>query len=317
MIMKIFRRNINTIIKIFYFYKMWPLKSMHYMIIIILILTLFIFGMIFSMKFKSSCHCFHNPSYSHPYSYPMYEYNPYNNYNNNHVYGGELDRYRMLFIGTVPIIPSDPTTEGKPSRYLLDWQSNFRNVKAFLSRHPNIDYNFLIYDPNPIEEERKYFMEKATIDPLYRNHIINHNLKNGLPPGIGVFDIVYIDTNTLGFIDTTKTYADWIGFFSPLVSANGCIISDDDQYIISKRPGINGLLGTEVKNGFTGRIIGPTINDPVLNDFMQTVTRHNISTVLLFRVNRPDGKYDIPSGKFENLPEDIKELLILKRTWSL
>lgn len=92
---------------------MCPLKSMHCMIIIILILTLLTFVMVFSMKFKSSCYRYsHNTPYPQVYphntpyqqTYPMYDHNTYNK-----VYGGELDHYRMLFIGTVPLIPSKPT----------------------------------------------------------------------------------------------------------------------------------------------------------------------------------------------------------------
>lgn len=301
---------------------MCPLKSMHCMIVIILILTLLTFVMVFSMKFKSSCHRYsYNTPYqrSYPQPYPMHEYNPYNK-----VYGGELDRYRMLFIGTVPLIPSKPTptkefnipdriimgdTEGKKSSDLSDSESNFHNIKAFLSRHPNIDYKFLIYDPEPIEENRGYSMG-ATIDPSYRKHVINHDLRTGLPSDIGVFDIVYIDTNTLGIIDSFKKRDDWIILFSPLVSKNGCIISDDDIVLKSKEMGVKGLLGSEVVNNFTGRFFNAssTFNDPVLDDFMKNVTRHGKFTAVLFRVDRPDGVV--------NLRED-KELLQLKKSWSL
>lgn len=179
----------------------------------------------------------------------------------------------------------------------------------FLSRHPNIDYKFLIYDPEPIEEKRGYFMS-ATIDPSYREHVINHDLKTGLPSDIGVFDIVYIDSNTLGIIDPFKKRDDWIKLFSPLVSTNGCIISDDENVLRSEGKGGRGLLATEVVNNFTGRFIDSTMpfTDLVLDDFIKNVTRHGQHTALLFRVNIPDGKV--------NLWKD-KELQKLKKTWSL
>lgn len=319
--------------KTFYFYKMCPLKSMHCMIVIILILTLLTFGMVFSMKFKSSRHRYpHNTLYPHntPYQqayqqvYPMYDYNSYNPYNN--VYGGELDHYRMLFIGTVPAILHEPNSQESQNTNVLcidgtvdrpldksstdaDGQSNFHNIKNFLSRHPNIEYKFLIYDPNPVEEKRGYFMG-ATIDPSYSKHVINHDLKTGLPSDIGVFDIVYIDTNTLGIIDSFKERDYWIRLFSPLVSKNGCIISDDESVLKSKGKGNLGLLATEVVNTFTGRFIDSTMpfTDKVLDDFIKNVTRHGQHTALLFRVDRPDGKV--------NLWKD-KELQKLKKTWSL
>jgi hypothetical protein len=234
------------------------------------------------------------------------------------MYGGTLTHYRILFVGTVPMKIDREYIETS-TRYKHDpnGMSNFPNIRDFLDRHKGkITYNFLIYDPR--EENERTFGMGGTIDPIYKDFIYNHNLRNGIPTDLKPYDIVYIDTNTLGFIEPYASRNYWIEFFGPLVKDNGCIISDDDSVLKSTGPGLLGLLGMEVFNGFTGRIPPSSgrfqFTDPVLNDFFKNAVRkrrniesdgRHITTAILFRTDHPDGKIT------RNDP-----LITLKKTWS-
>lgn len=234
-----------------------------------------------------------------------------------------LKSMRILFIGTVPI---ELTTE-EPEEYRVinnnrvynadyfqkndrrrNGASNFRNVKKFVEKYPTLDYNFLLRITKDKCGNESTGMS-GVIDENYRNKILNYNLipdnKMKILPNLPKYDIVYIDSSTLGFIDYKETANGWIDFFKPLMKKSGCMIIDDTD-VFKHECGIKSYLGTSIHNGLTSRFYSNSLQfkNQILSDFMNIVVRFNIAPVILFDYG------------METI-DDMEKFMKRKRTWDL
>lgn len=236
------------------------------------------------------------------------------------LFGG--NKRKILFIGTVPIkIDENAVDEEykivnglrvwnaghfKPDNKSSDAASNFKNVREFLEKHENdIEYNFL----NGPE-----YLEK--IDEKYKDKIIHYDLTTGLPEEcIGKYDLVYIDTNTLGFIDAKRgrqwTKDEWVSFFKPLLKKDGCMIIDDNDVFGDGRGfglGYNVYLAHSIYEGLTKRLYVPntqfTFKNEILSDFMNMVVRHRKENIILIPVPNDLMNVNPMNKKFTNFQKE-------------
>ena len=172
---------------------------------------------------------------------------------------------KVTFVGTLPIITDGTDIFERDYWKIEEWKvqgwvtspsfSVFDDVKQFLSEN-QIEYYFLHYGTIGT------FGYK--LDPKYDSHTVLADLRIPLSQDkIDILknsDIVYIDSNTLGYIDYEKTAEEWVDMFAPLVAPKGCIIVDDDRdnFPFPIRKGINyrnEYLRNKVYHGFTSRIL--------------------------------------------------------------
>lgn len=202
--------------------------------------------------------------------------------------GGKV---RILFVGTVPIsIEPDASEErqlimpngarhdnplyvGKNDN-VYDGRSNMMKISKFLAAHEGeIEYDFLI-------NKNKLDMHDVDLDPAYESHIIDRDLRRERPPE-NMYDIVYIDTNTLLFIDSSKTDpAYWIDFFRPCMKEHACMIIDDTDVFTQqyRGNGYKGYLGHDIHAGLSKKfMLAPQVRalNPILRDFIEGVSRYD------------------------------------------
>ena len=233
-------------------------------------------------------------------------------------------KLKILFVGTIPSIHKpNPDKDGKREFYCESvgrWvvngdfyqrndptcnsSSRIYDVNEFISAHSQeIDYNFLIYTTN---NDMKQF------DPHHISHIINHDLRKGLPAEcVSKYDIVYIDTNTLGFIDPDNTSPErWITFFKPLMNpkTKSCLIIDDTDIFpyTMRRKGYAGYLGKSIYDGLSLKVLMNSGRNKVFHTFINKVLRHTgLNSLVLIRVEE------------EHINDSPSNLIKYKKEWDM
>ena len=211
----------------------------------------------------------------------------------------------ILFVGTYPLIhnPSEHENEEKymkngimvwncdyfaKDRPASDGASRIKLVDEFINKHEHeINYNFLI-------NTESTQMGNSEINPKYKDKIIDIDLtEHNLPSScFGKYDIVYIDTNTLGFINYRREPNEWVDFFKPLMKENGCMIIDDTDCFVRekyRRGGYRNYLGMEVYNGLTLKLMNTSTHrfvskNKILQDFVDIVIRYPTFPIFLIPV---------------------------------
>ena len=165
---------------------------------------------------------------------------------------------KIVFIGTLPTL-IDEEPEQWPSSTGWDYNpsgSTFSLIRQFL-QHYNGEYWFV--------HNGLLGTHGLQLDPMFNDHTIQMDLRETLPSSVDDLkgaDLVYIDSDTLGYIDYTKTAKEWVDMFEPLLSEQGCIVIDDDQESIfppriSPVQKLYVFLGKEVYSGLTARFLPP------------------------------------------------------------
>ena len=222
---------------------------------------------------------------------------------------------KITFVGTLPIITDGTDIFERDYWKIEEWKAHgwitspsfsvFDDIKKFLSEN-DVEYNFLHYGT--------IYTYGYKLDPKFDSHTVLANLKFPLSQDkIDILknsDIVYIDTNTLGFIDNEKTADEWLDMFAPLLSPKGCIIIDDDreQFPFPIRKGINyrnEYLRNRVYHGFTSRILPLHPRETklkfssskfaisgFLKSFIEGVCRREYPTILFRVEDIDDGRYN-------------------------
>lgn len=228
------------------------------------------------------------------------------------------DISKILFIGTIPTINiSEPVyADIKSGWNTSPSYSVFGLVERFLANYHG-EYWFVNYGTvgtHGIQVNHDYDQHTYTIDlrkPLTPEAI--DTLKNA--------DLIYIDSNTLGFIDYRIPADGWIDMFYPLLSDKGCFVIDDDMddkdhFPIRKSPApfFDGYLGKRVYRGLTERFIPAFERFPcqlkgVLHDFIQIAKRRY--PTILFRIE------GVPDGKINPDDPNIEDIAITKFNWNL
>lgn len=233
---------------------------------------------------------------------------------------GNSRKLKILFVGTIPSIHKpNPDRDGKREFYYEPmgrvvvngdfYQRNdptcncagrIYDVNEFIDTHSQeVEYNFLIYDATILQ---------PLLDPRHIPHIINHDLRKGIPAEcVGRYDIVYIDTNTLGFIEPDNVSPEyWITFFKPLMNpkTKSCLIIDDtDIFPYTMRGnGYAGYLGKSIHDGLSLKVLtnsgegGGGVDtssssssfisrNKVFQNFINKVVRHTgLNAMVLIRV---------------------------------
>lgn len=237
--------------------------------------------------------------------------------------GGEPHLVRVLFIGTVPTFAEEDNKErflGPDKRvrdpHFKDFNparlSNFYNINKYLDAHKDtVEPWFMLNTKNIfMSDEIKIDYEK------YGSQILDYDLRVTTPEEIintgeiKPFDIVYIDTNTCGYINSSmlSDFGYWLRFFKPLVAQNGCIVCDDDEIVCDKKFTQHGYervavmamkLVNSICEGFTAKFMyfkQKIYLDPFLRDFVAHVSRNEITDVkIYFRVNSDTSKQILTS----------------------
>ena len=245
--------------------------------------------------------------------------------------GGDGDKFRIIFIGTVPVKPTDESGF-KQNDKSCNGMCRMSRINKFIEDHKDkIDYRFLIYD-----EDGSFngSMHGVTIDERHRPFIINHDLRNGLPEGIGTFNIVYVDTNTFGYIDQNKNLYYWTDLFKPLMAEHSCMIFDDeDSTTHYTKAGHADFLGLEVYHEIALRpvllekYLSSTDRDhpgimkhvfnsknPILQDFLVNVVRHNKWPTFLIKVPK---EFDGIKHKYGSSLKDLSGLNKFRQNWDI
>lgn len=191
----------------------------------------------------------------------------------------------MLFVGTIPC------KEG--SRY-----DHNKNVYAFMERHPEIEFTFLLH--------KEYFEHSMDDLDLTQNIVWCDLSREPMPPK--QYDIVYVDTNTIGFInaalgDNQKDQIEWTEVFKTAVKPNGCLIIDDTD--VYTRSASSPFIRTEVHAGMTRRIYHKQsirFKNNALQDFCDNVLINSFAPLILIHAD--------PGLKGPKLVQ-------LKKTWDL
>lgn len=198
--------------------------------------------------------------------------------------------YRILMIGTVPSernnkalrqeerLSPDPTHDCKGNFGLgyYDFEENANRIQY------NYDIRYMIYDPNGVDDGR--FCMGISIPERFKKNVINHDLRtHSLPKNIGKFDIIYIDSNSLGYIAANtdwQTLNHWVGLFEPLLLEHGCFVIDDDymKFDVEKDPRFMAFhLPHPNERSLTW------YGDLFLTVFRYGFQRHGSQTLILFR----------------------------------
>ena len=205
---------------------------------------------------------------------------------------------KIVFIGTLPTLIDEepqrwPTKSGwkySPSG------SSFSLVRQFLQNYVG-EYWFV--------HNGLLGTHGLQLDPAFNEHTIQMDLRETLPSSVDELkgaDLVYIDSDTLGYVDHTKTAKEWIDIFEPLLSDNGCIVIDDDQDSIfppriSPVQNLDVFLGKEVYRGLTTRFMPPFD--------LANVYRGGFDGVLLNILNFAKREYPLLLFRCEGLNDGI------------
>ena len=225
------------------------------------------------------------------------------------------DISKILFIGTLPTEVKGEAVYGdvKTGWKTLPCYSVFNLVEKFLSTYKG-EYWFVNYGNRGAS--------CVQINHKYDSHTCNVDLTNGLTPDVIELlknaDLIYIDSNTLGYIDYRKKADEWIDMFYPLLSDNGCFVIDDDieeHFPIRKSytAFFGSYLGKRIYRGLTERFI-PAFEHMccqltgTLHEFIK-ISKRRFPTIL-FRIK------DVEDGDIKTNNPKLTYIIHMKFAWN-
>lgn len=217
------------------------------------------------------------------------------------------DELKILFVGTLPVLgercridESEIEVWKQHGWICCESDSIFQTVKEKLLNDFNGEYYFLnlgLVGTHGLVLDEKY--NWRTIE-----HDLNLPLTEEIKEKIANTDIIYIDSNTLGYIDSTKPAEYWIDMFLPYLSNRGCFVIDDDLcFPVTRR----GYLYDKTYKGLTARILnedprGGELTTYSLCGFLSKFIHicKKVYPAILFRLG---GKYENTSGELDEEEE--------------
>ena len=222
---------------------------------------------------------------------------------------------KIIFVGTLPVMPNPENVHDSINEccwlkigYTTSPSfSVFEDVKAFLRTYDG-EYYFLHYGP--------VGTHCFNFDPEYDTHSLITDLRKPIPEEISKkmqnSSIIYIDTNTLGFIDHRKSADEWIDLFTPYLSDKGYLVIDDDIERNFPRRIDNDIntpyLFDRIYNGYTSKILSRKTMNTNRSDLLYRflpICKQTYPTVV-FKLDDFPNKCDIKITKSMCIAESSK-----------